>query len=418
MDQKTTTTEVSNEKMSQLVVANKLSYRVPASLSLWNSRQYIDYPAQNSTYKAGQTIIIQLSNSDVFVDGRNSYLRFKLRADEPLAVGEKLSTGDYNSTCAMFSRVRYIHSSGQEICHNVNLNEYRVVDDHASESHDFWRNTAKMMGYRSLDDEKDLELPGGDQNAVSFAIPLHKVVTMFHSYDGKLTPPMLLSGSRIEIQLASKESAFNTTGAAAIGYEISEVICSLDSYILSDSAFSVLEKMSSQGLVEYCFEDYEVIQRTTGVDRVNVEMTKSIGRATSALVTVRDSNVLSTFNEDHGKPLPEESGIETHQFRLNSLYMPAKEADSLQNYMNFLQYNKLAGNYTIADQEEAQLVVQTLQRSDFLGPSSGLPINSSSALRYDARFQGAVGGDRVVSLYVKHLKICVPYLYDRIVISV
>ena len=418
MDQKTTTTEVSNEKMSKLIVANSLSYRIPPALSLYNTRQYIEYPSQNSVYKAGQTIIVQLSNSDVFVDGRNSYLRFKLRCDAPLDAGEKVSTGDYNSTCAMFSRVRYIHSSGQEICHNVNLGEYRVVDDHASESHDFWRNTAKMMGYRSLDDEKDLELPGGDEPAHSFAIPLHKVVSMFNSYDNKLTPPMLLSGSRIEIQLASKEAAFNTTGQNAIGYEISEVICSLDSYILSDSAFSVLEKMSAQGLVEYCFEDYEVIQRTTGVDRVNIEFTKSIGRATSAIVSVRDTNVLSSFAEDHGKPLPEESGVETHQFRLNSLYMPAKEADSLQNYMNFLQYNKDAGNYTIADQEAAQLVVQTLQRSDFLVPSSGLPINSSSALRYDARFTGAVGGDRVVSLYIKHLKIVSPYLYDRVVISV
>jgi len=417
MDQKTSTTQVSNEKMSQLIVANKLSYRCPASLSLFNCRQYIDYPAGNSVYGPGQTIIIQLSNSDIFVDGKNSYLRFKVRADAPLN-GKVLSTGDYNSTAMMFSRVRYIHSSGVEITHNVNLNQYRVLDDHASESHDFWRNTSKLMGYRSLDDEKDVELTGSDEQALSFAIPLHKIVSLFNSYDDKLIPPMLLSGSRIELQLTSKEEAFITTGDSALGYEVSEVICSLDSYILSDAAFSVLEQMSAKGLLEYTCEDYEVVSRTTGNDRVNIEFTKSIGRATSAIVSVRDTNVLTSYSDDHGKPLPSEVGVKNHQFRLNSLYMPAKEADGIQNYMNFLQYNRNAGNYTIADQEASQLVVQTLQRSDFLGPSSGLPINSSSALRFDARFDGEVGGDRVTSLYVKHLKIIVPYLYDRVIVSV
>ena len=418
MDQKTSTTQVSNEKMSQLIVANKLSFRVPPSLSLMNSRQFIDYPAQNSNYGPGQTIIIQLSNSDIFVDGRNSYLRFKLRADSPIAQGV-LSTGDYNSTAMMFSRVRYIHSSGVEITHNVNLNQYRCLDDHASESHDFWRNTAKLMGYRSLDDQQNVELPGSDEPPLSFAIPLHKIASMFNSYDDKLCPPMLLSGSRIELQLASKEEAFITTGNAALGYEVSEVICSLDSYILSDAAFSVLEQMSAKGLLEYTCEDYEVVSRTTGNDRVNIEFTKSIGRATSAIVSVRDTNVLTSYADDHGKPLPTENGVKTHQFRLNSLYLPAKEADSIQNYMNFLAYNKDAGNYTIADQEATQLVVQTLQRSEFLGPSSGLPVNSSSALRFNARFGDEnVGGDRVTSLFVKHLKIIVPMLYDRVIVSV
>jgi len=425
METKTSTTEVSNQKMSSLIVANKLAYHVPASISLYNSRQNINYPSQNNRYGPSETVIVHLSNSDIFVNGATSYLRFKVRAGRVLQPGESLSTGEYGSAAGIISRVRYIHSSGIELCHNQDVNYYSALVDHAQEDLHFWKNMAPLMGYGAVDPAdktvERVELKGSDSDFTEFAIPLNKIIPVFNSYDqNTLVPPMLLSGARLEISLASAEQAFVTIGPAnAIPYEVSEVSVELDSYILSDAAFSVIEKMSSQSLIEYVYSDWEVLNSTTNVDRINMELTKSLGRATGVVLGCRDTALLSDVNFDYFRPLEEAKSVKEYQLRLNSLYMPATPADGIQSYLSALQYNgKHAGNYDLVDHRNAKVILQTLQRSDFLGASSGLPVNSSSSLRFQAEFQGAVNGSRNVTMYVQHMKIVTPVLYDKCVVSV
>jgi hypothetical protein len=269
-----------------------------------------------------------------------------------------------------------------------------------------------MMGY-PIDESKVDAVSLATNATVEVAIPLHKLVTMFDSHGDKLCPPFLLSGSRLELQLESAARAFKSAGAAT--YEISDVNVVLDSYILSDAAFSVMEKMSAAGLVEYTYQEYEVIEQTTASTKINLEMTKSIGRASAAY-----AHTTVTADENEGKKDlfvgVASADVADYQYRINSLYMPSLPARGIEGYQAVLAHGKEMGRYSYVNWAEHNIITQTLQRSDFLGPSSGLPINSSSSLRLALTFANAAG--RTVKLFVPHLKIVTPYLYDRISISV
>ena len=395
---------VDDTSMNELIQVNKLMYTVPPSLSLFNTRQYIKYPAQNQTYQPSSTVIVPLSNSDVFVDGRNSYVTFDIKN-----TGVADFTVGKGSFANVFNRARYIHASGVEITHALNVNEFVATHDKLSEESEFWRGQGQLMGYPA--EGKDNTLAAGATTSV--ALPLHKVITMFDSHGDKLTPPFLLSGSRLELQLETGVRAF--VGAGAQNYEISNVEVVLDSYILSDAAFSVMEKMSAAGLIEYTYQEYEIIEGASAVNSINMEMTKSIGRATAAYGVVTGDAQETDVAQDLFANI-DAAQITQYQWRVNSLYLPALPATGVQKYMSVLAHHKTLGRYSYTDFQDQAIIAQTLQRSEFLGPSSGLPINSSSSLRLNVKFDSSAG--RRVKMMVPFLKIVTPFLYDRVLISV
>ncbi len=407
---------ITSDQMSSLMTANNLSYTVQPSISLFNSRQYTKYPAQNSSYGQNQTIICHLSNSDTFVNPKTSYLKFSVRRTDGNAANQT-TFGEWGSGLNLFSRVRYIHSSGVELSHNIDISPYEAMNSRVTESQEYWDTEGKLSGHNA-------EI---DANSKTFCVRLDRLCKTFRSE--KLVPPFLLSGSRLELQSASSDKAFVHSLDQPTTYAIENVELVLDSYILSDAAFSSIEVLSSQGKVEYTAIDFELISSTKNSQQGSLNLQKSLGRATRVLMACYDAQTVADRGSSYHQPLGADESFKQHQFRINSLYMPSLPADRTEAYIAALQakhgqqypakltYNEYFDD-GVVNSPTGQAIVQSLQRNDWLGKSSGLPINSSSSLRVNVEFEQGAVQTRVVKMYTDHVKIITPYLYDRVVLSV
>ena len=114
--------EVTAEEMSKGLIANKLFYQSSPLISLYNSRQYVTYRAQQQEYASGQVIIVNMSNSEVFVNPATSYAKFDLVIET-----KNVEATPWQSAANVFSRVRYIHSSGVELSHHQNANAFATI---------------------------------------------------------------------------------------------------------------------------------------------------------------------------------------------------------------------------------------------------------------------------------------------------
>jgi hypothetical protein len=399
----------SADSMTKAVISNKLFYQSPPLISLFNSRQYVKYPSQSQTYTPGKNVIVNLSNSEIFVNAKNSYVQFDLNIDE--GENKAATVADPWSDCSsIFERVRFIHASGVELAHHKNANGFASVRNKLHREPEWTKNQGAMSGYN-----KAYTQAGGPHR---IAVPLSQICSVFRPLDDNLIPPFLLSSSRLEFNLEAANDAFKW---AALGgtYTISNVEVVLDSYVLSDAAFSLLESMSAAGRVEYTCEDYEDIEQTETTTKLDLNLQKSIGRAFETVTVVTPTNVAAT--ESNFTPVAS-STLQSYQHRVNSLYMPALPCEgNAEKYMQVLQVKdnsiyQYAGEDALGAFVGSALIVQNLQRNDFVGVTSGLPINSSSSLRLAVRFNA--DANRKAVMYTSYMKIIKPYLYDKIVISV
>lgn len=389
----------SADSMTKAVISNKLFYQSPPLISLFNSRQYVKYPALTQTYSSGKNVIVNLSNSEIFVNAKNSYIQFDITFTD-----DNVAADVWSDMSSIFSRVRFIHASGVELSHHKNANGYASIMTKLHKESEWEINQGSMSGYNR-------PFAVGTHR---IAVPLSQICSVFRPLDDNLIPPFLLSSSRLELLLESDASAFKWANVGAGGtYSISNVEVVLDSYVLSDAAFSLLESMSAAGRVEYTCEDYEDIEQTEQTTKLDLNLQKSIGRAFETVTVITDTDVKR--DQSAFQPIPAAS-VSNFQHRVNSLYMPALPCEGdAEKYMQVLQV-KDNSIYFYNAFKSAGLIVQNLQRNDFVGVTSGLPINSSSALRLAVRFVNAES--RKALQYTSYMKVIKPYLYDKITISV
>lgn len=397
------TEEIKQPSLDSMIKANGLSYTMSPIRSLFNQRQRIRYDAQSQSYGPQTTVVVNLSNSDIYVAPRSSYLCFKVTAPQD-------STFGVGSAANLLQTVRFIHASGTEIVHNKEVNLWNVVRDRVHLSKRWFDTWGKAKGYGAVLDEDVTQ---------EFCIPLHHICSLFDS--DSACPPFLISGSRLEISLASADAGLVVTGATT-GYTISDVHVEFDSMILNDSSANSLEKLSAAGRLQYVFNDYTEIQGQYTTNKANIDLTKSIGIATNAWVVPRDSANVSDPKKDSLKPLEGASSVKSYQFRSNSSYFPALPTrSSLQGYLQSVEGLEGKTDYTFdqysaAGGDNFQVVRQKLERADAVGKTSGLPISASSALRVAIDFQDA--SSRLVTMFVEHVAVCTPLLYDNIVLEI
>lgn len=410
-----TTQDAQEIDLDQLLVANNLRYRIPPALSLFNQRQSVRYDAQNVSYAQNSTMNISLSNSDIFVNGHESYLHFVLTVS---GQGTNSNFG-LGSACNIIKNVKFIHSSGVELSHAREVNLYNYSTDQLIATSEWDDSYGIIKGYGA----KKAQLGAGHP----FAIKLSEICPVFNSR--KLITPFLLSGARLEITLESNVTAFVDDDGTPV-MAVSNPYVLLDSYILSDASFNAIEKLSAAGAVEHSWTDWEHLQSNPTSASVNIELTKSLGRASSAIVVPRTSaGVVSQTAESIAPDVrdPSTTGIQDYFFRLNSLYLPARTASGGNSYVEqYLESTKDIKNtrYKVTDfyddaaaaTAKGQIVRQQLQRNNFLGITSGLPVNASSALRFTATMEASSG--MRLDMFVPHMVIVTPFLYDRVSVEV
>ena len=132
-----------------------------------------------------------------------------------------------------------------------------------------------------------------------FSIPLY-LLSDFFGY-GRLMPPMVLSGLRIEIEWASAAEAFltcnlldrteRTPGAeVATAFTIDNPFISMRSVQLTDATQRTLNELSATNGLELVYCDYERTDRVLTTGTLNMEIRKAASRALKAFVITRQND--------------------------------------------------------------------------------------------------------------------------------
>ena len=154
--------------MSNLMQLNKLTYRVPPSLSVAKERRYVENFAQQRTYGDSQTIVFNCNTGSQFLDGKRSYMAFKLKLPDA-------TTGDlgHGSAANIFRSIRVKARSGVEICRLEGANLWTSVHQRWNCPRNAFETSLESQGY-GADITGATDGTGTDlSNGANFVIPLH-----------------------------------------------------------------------------------------------------------------------------------------------------------------------------------------------------------------------------------------------------
>jgi hypothetical protein len=317
--------DVRVKDMSQLIVENLLTYGLPASETLVDSRSLKRYYAQRDSYSAGDSMVFNLDTGTDYVHGSTSYLTFSVQSLDD-ATGASATFGGLNGTALnLFNNATL--KNGEVIDREEAINVRSVATLGYEKSAHFHNTQGQLMGASGHD-----ALTQDFKNATEVCIPLGHVMGFFNT--DQLIPSQIVAGSRLTIKLedAFRAFMFATTPAGTAGYVISNPSIMLDSYSLTTSARVFLEKRASgaDGL-PYTWKAWEHVSVAVpaGITRVSANVGRPVSDALSAVCKIRndagDSKTESTTDSFASQGWDNTTST---RFKLGAMTFPDQRVES------------------------------------------------------------------------------------------
>lgn len=365
--------------------------------------QYADSPQYNETSE----IVINWQTGNDYISTRDSYLRLEVSPSKAGADLDATTGFGKGFVTNLFRRIRVVSRSGDVISHidksNL-LNYYKIKYEHTKA----WRAQQGSLIGNGVSFGTAVA-----SNKQEFIVPLSMLAPVFDT--DMLLPNMLCKGLRIEISMENVATAFDDNTATPSGittYSVTSVEAHLDSYRLSDGAQNLLnDEAKSRGLVLQYF-DYEnsSFTKTAAETQVSLEVRKTASMANSAFSVARPSANINLVTEDSFKSTEYKSGRE-YQYRIGSVYMPVQHVAGINQAYNYVGYclGKLnrgiemgvnLEEFTGAGDDGDAIDCVSIDR--YWLDNSGLALNNSTSLNYNARGLPAVGLQ--IDIFLKHTR--------------
>ena len=300
--------------MSNLMQLNKLTYRVPPSLSVAKERRYVENFAQQRTYGDSQTIVFNCNTGSQFLDAKRSYMTFKLQTTAG-------STGDLGAGSAanLFRSIRVKARSGVEICRLEGANLWSHVYQRWNCSRGAFATTLQSQGYGSVITGGNLDGTGTDLNAgANFVVPLHLIPCFNQS---RLIPPQLADGMIIELELQTVANAiFSSTGTEPDDYTISELKIRWDAYDLADAFDRKINEMAARDGLNLVHKEYYRTLVSGNQSDYQYDIKKSCSKALGVYVCPRLTANINNINADSS--VLNDQKVVRYQFQVGSTYYP------------------------------------------------------------------------------------------------
>lgn len=402
---------------------NHLIYRMPAELNVTNTRRLIRNYAEKKVYSStGGIASIILNNGDAMVDGRNSYITFKIVKKSIGALGRSSSWGS-GSALNIIRAVTITTASGVEVdrIDNVNMVYYDWLK--YTKSNDWKVSVGSLMGYGEAVSQHNNSL--NDNISEAYVIPLRYINGLFSV--NKLLYSGLMSGLKIELEFENIDTAFDsTTGYLSTDtYEIHDLSIMCDCHVLSDFAMKELhEASSSNDGLELMFPtfDRQTGNLPTSLTILNAQTNKAVTRANMAWLKVRPSAKVGSGQV----PAEADSFLseavtftKRFQFNLGSLYFPNQALDQKREFyansvyvFGQLKGDKLLQVNTASFDADSAIYTALLEKSDIL-ENSGMPLVSGRSLAVSAEFNSGV--DRRTDIIVQYTKLLKMFVSNVVV---
>jgi len=301
--------------MSNLMQLNKLTYRVPPSLSVAKERRYVENFAQQRTYGDSQTIVFNVNTGSQFLDAKRSYMTFKLQTTAG-------STGDLGAGSAanLFRSIRVKARSGVEVCRLEGANLWSHVFQRWNCPRSAFATSLESQGYNT-------PIPGAiDGTGTNLAsganvvIPLHLIPCFNQS---RLIPPQLADGMIIELELQTLANAIfrkAATGVAPTDYTISELKIRWDAYDLADAFDRKINEMASRDGLNLVHREYYRTLVSGNQSDYQYDIKKSCSKALGVYVCPRLTGNINNLEADSS--VLNDQKVVRYQFQVGSSYYP------------------------------------------------------------------------------------------------
>ena len=345
------------QKKMSMIALNDLTYILPADLSVSVTRTHTNHYFQNNEYSNTQRGICILNSGAHYGDMRLSSLEFGVSfpvrsggaADDNKVQGY---FGKNGSAVNLIERITISSRSGDELVRINQLDLLTYMTTSFKYDAEWCGTVGQAAGYDGL------VLPSSHKRATAFfSIPLYMLTDLF-AY-GRLLPPMILSGLRIEIDWQTPDQAFlqyqSITSKAALSatatklpsYTIHNPYISMYAVQLTDGVQRALNEMSAVNGLEIVYCDYEptnVSLPSLTETTTQLEVRKAASRALKAFMITRDTSKIEEAKSDSYASLPWD--YNTWQWQLGSLYFPQQPitAKALGSSGNSLDLNTVPQN--------------------------------------------------------------------------
>ncbi len=299
--------------MSNLMQLNKLTYRVPPSLSVAKERRYVENFAQQRTYGDSQTIVFNCNTGSQFLDAKRSYMTFNLKLPDA-------TTGDLGNGSAanIFRSIRVKARSGVEICRLEGANLWTSVHQRWNCPKNAFETSLESQGYGA-------EITGGTggagtalANGANFVVPMH-VIPCFNQ--SRLIPPQLADGMILELELQTVQNAiYSSAGAPPSSYTISQLKIRWDAYDLADAFDRKINEMSARDGLNLVHREYYRTLVSGNQSDYQYDVKKSCSKALGVYVCPRLTANINSLAQDSN--ILDSQKIIRYQFQVGSTYYP------------------------------------------------------------------------------------------------
>ena len=409
-----------NKLSDSLLQVNQLSYRLPPEIGVARAKKVVVDQFQRTSYSSGR-MILDAQTGSAFVNGRESWIEFNLSCDQTVGLGQ-------GSALNVIEEALVKGRGGREVSRVERCNLLGKNVQTWKASRDYINSVGGVQGYAPIDGFGDIEAPGSPyvasglevtSTARRFCIPLSAIAPVFDQ--ARLLPPQLMEGMRIELLLASLNTAFVRIGTAPTTYTVANPEIHWSTVDLADQFKRKINEMAASRGLNLLHKEYfhQISANNTG--QFNFDVRKAASKALKMLVVSR-ADTLYDVNTTLVDSMGSESFLYSRAIsHIGADYFPqqAITADSKTDYASFYQntlhaMDKMGAydmppsvGYTDYGRESATIGGKALYavRLNKSGVSDldGYQINNSRALIADVTFSGSAVA-RTLDIWLQHLR--------------
>lgn len=273
-----------------LLQVSNLKYKMPASLGIVSRRNHRQDFFQQSSYNAGETMVLDCQTGSDFVDTTNSWLVFRLES--------VTNPGDLGSgSCAnIFNRIRVSTRTGKEWTRLENANLIiKFIQVYDCEE-DWKRTLGQSQGYGTNNNNPN-QVP---TTGKVYVLPLW-VIPCFNRKE--LCPSQTMEGLRIELFLESTSVALAVPAGdpSPSSYKVSNPRIQWDCYDLGDAYKRKISEMASKQGLNLLHKEYFhtiVSAGSPAQTQFNFDVKKAATKALKCHVISRANEAIQSNNYD------------------------------------------------------------------------------------------------------------------------
>lgn len=390
--------------VSMILGINALGYQMPPDLSVAVSHADTNQFFQGSSFAPGSNGSCIWNTGASFVDPKNCYLVLEVK-NETNGTGEAWFGKDC-SAANLINRMTISSRSGVIIEQIANVNVLTLIRQH----YEINSTQGAALSMSGAVSSSDSWATGVTRR---FCIPLTLISPWFASIK-MLIPSALASGLKFEFLWESAAVALCTTAVTGsdAAYTITGARMTTSNYTLSDVVLRNLNQSAASTGLEMIGSTYFSQSGARSTSVLNVDISKSVSRALSAIYVERDDSVGASISKIMSKALSDANYVTELQYRCGSLYFPQASIRTIGNtnqpsamdlYQMTVQSFGWSGSMATFARflTDSSVFAVNLERSTVM-ELAGIPLSNSRMLNLNASWNAVPSTPLKYNLFLKH----------------